>query len=74
MLCEAESGARQGKHQYLSGILHNAAKILEANADHPTDPVQTLQALGLTPSKRILPALCIWPYRLSGGLATEGAT
>ncbi len=51
MLCEAEVGARQGKHQYLSGVLHNAAKILEANAEHPTDPAQALQALGLSPSE-----------------------
>ena len=55
MLCEAEGGARQGKHQYLSGILHNAAKILEANADHPTGPARALQALGVSPSERIPP-------------------
>lgn len=49
MLDEAEGGARAAKHQFLSGILHNAAKILDANADAPTLPAEALQALGLCP-------------------------
>lgn len=49
MLEEAEGGARSGRHQYLSGILHNAAKVLDANAACPAAPDQALAALGLAP-------------------------
>lgn len=45
MLDEAEENARLGKHQYLSGVLHNVAKIL-VNESMPADPFEALQDLG----------------------------
>jgi len=47
MLDEAEENARLGKHQYLSGVLHNVAKIL-ANESMPTDVNEPLRENGFT--------------------------
>lgn len=47
MLDEAEENARLGKHQYLSGVLHNVAKIL-IHESMPTDPIEALQDLGFS--------------------------
>ena len=52
MLEEAEEGARASRHQYLSGVLHNAAKILDANSGVPAAPEQALHALGLAPGEQ----------------------
>ncbi len=47
MLDEAEENARLGKHQYLSGVLHNVAKIL-TNESAPADPLVALQDIGFS--------------------------
>lgn len=47
MLDEAEENARLGKHQYLSGVLHNVAKIL-ANEGVPTNVSEALREFGFT--------------------------
>ncbi|KAK9842213.1 hypothetical protein WJX81_000852 [Elliptochloris bilobata] len=45
---EAQANAASGRHQFLSGLLHNLAKILAA--DHvPRDPCAALEAAGLGP-------------------------
>lgn len=45
---EALSNAASGRHQFLSGLLHNLAKILAP--DHvPRDPFAALEAAGLGP-------------------------
>ena len=50
MLCSAVDKAREGKHQYLSGILHNVAKAL-ANAQPQPDMQAALLAAGYGSSK-----------------------
>lgn len=45
---EAQANAASGRHQFLSGLLHNLAKILAA--DHvPADACAALEAAGLGP-------------------------
>ena len=61
MLKEAEEGARASKHQYLSGVLHNAAKILDANSSAPAAPEQALHALGLAPGEQQCPGVACMP-------------
>lgn len=46
-LQEAQDAARQGKHQFLSGVLHNLAKVL--TCDDMTVPEMQMRALGLAP-------------------------
>lgn len=47
MLDEAQENARLGKHQYLSGVLHNVAKIL-THEGAPADPIEALKELGFS--------------------------
>ena len=46
-LAEAQEAARQGKHQFLSGLLHNLAKVLFS--EQHTVPELQMLALGLRP-------------------------
>ena len=47
-LKEAEEAAAKGHHQFLSGLLHNLAKVLSYDRLQPSPETQ-LRAIGLTP-------------------------
>jgi hypothetical protein len=53
MLAESEENARLGKHQYLSGVLHNVAKIL-ANDPVPSSAEEALQEYGFGSGAHLL--------------------
>lgn len=56
-LAEAQEGARQGKHQFLSGLLHNLAKVL-LREQHTVPELQML-ALGLRPCEPSIPIMVV---------------
>ena len=60
MLCSAVDKAQEGKHQYLSGTLHNVAKAL-ANAQPQPDMQEALLAAGYGSSelKAVIRRSCI---------------
>jgi hypothetical protein len=47
-LKEAEVAAARGQHQFLSGLLHNLAKVLTSDIPHPNPDLQ-LRAVGVSP-------------------------
>lgn len=59
MLEEAEDNAQQGKHQYLSGLLHNVAKIM-AHDSPPTNALEALKEYGFGPGADLLTAPIPW--------------
>lgn len=61
---EALAGAAAGRHQFLSGLLHNLAKIL-APERAPPDAFAGLEAAGLGPGRATL-ARCAPPDRARG--------
>jgi len=68
-LKEAEEAAARGQHQYLSGRLHNLAKVLASDGPHPpAAPDLQLRAVGLTPGPppppHPLSPLCLIYYTL----------
>ena len=67
MLCSAVDKAREGKHQYLSGTLHNVAKAL-ANAQPQPDMQEALLAAGYGSSKlkAVIRRSCISASLLTG--------
>ena len=53
-LIETDEAAKQGQHQFLSGLLYNLAKVLAADQPLPSPLIQ-LQAAGYSRGELCLP-------------------
>ena len=62
-LIETDEAAKQGQHQFLSGLLYNLAKVLAADQPFPS-PLTQLQAAGYSCGELCLPRCSALQSRL----------